>query len=233
MAFFSARMRACTGDGIVSSTGHRCDLSLPFHHAAAGPDYHLVCAFLAPRANGTVMTDTPPRPPVDIRPEEPTDAAAARQLLLAAFETPAEADLVETLRANATPYIALVAVDGDVLVGHIAFTAVAFDPMRERPGLALGLAPLAVAESHRRRGVGAALAEVGLAACREAGAFLVVTLGDPAYYGRFGFEPAATLGLCCVFEAPPEAFQAMALRPWDRTPGITTVHFRPEFDTFE
>jgi putative acetyltransferase len=61
----------------------------------------------------------------------------------------------------------------------------------------------------------------------------VVTLGDPAYYGRFGFEPAAALGLDCTFEAPPEAFQAIALRPWDRTPGVTTVRFRPEFDAFE
>jgi putative acetyltransferase len=173
------------------------------------------------------------RPSIDIRPEEPADAAAVRALLLASFEEPLEADLVDALRVNARPYIALVAVDGDDVVGHVAFTAVAFDPMRERPGLALGLAPLAVAESHRHRGVGAALAEAGLAACREAGAFLVVTLGDPAYYGRFGFEPAAVLGLSCVFEAPPEAFQAIALRPWDRTPGITTVHFRPEFDVFE
>jgi putative acetyltransferase len=155
------------------------------------------------------------RPSIDIRPEEPADAAAVRALLLASFEEPLEADLVDALRVNARPYIALVAVDGDDVVGHVAFTAVAFDPMRERPGLALGLAPLAVAESHRRRGVGAALAEEGLAACREAGAFL------------------AALGLSCVFEAPPEAFQAIALRPWDRTPGITTVHFRPEFDVFE
>jgi putative acetyltransferase len=170
---------------------------------------------------------------IEIRPEAPADAAAVREILVGAYEAPLEADLVDALRANATPYLALVAVEGDDVVGHVAFTSVAFDPMRGRPGLALGLAPLAVTESHRRRGVGAALVEAGLVACREAGAALVVVLGDPAYYCRFGFEPADTLGLCCAWDVPPEAFRAIVLRPFERAPGVTTVEFRPEFDVFE
>jgi putative acetyltransferase len=170
---------------------------------------------------------------VQIRPETPADASAVRDLLLAAFDTPAEADLVDALRVSATPYIALVAVNGDHVVGHIAFTAVAFDPMRDRLGLALGLAPLAVATGYRRGGVGADLVKAGLEACREARAALVVTLGDPAYYSRFGFKPAAGFGLRSSFDAPPEAFQALALREWEPASGVTTVYFRPEFDVFE
>jgi putative acetyltransferase len=170
---------------------------------------------------------------VEIRPEAPADAPAVRALLLAAFETSAEADLVDALRVSATPYLALVAVHGEAVVGHVAFTAVAFDPMRTTTGLALGLAPLSVSANHQKRGIGAGLVKAGLEACRDAGAALVVTLGDPAYYGRFGFKPAAESGLRSSFSAPPEAFQALVLREWEPASGTTTVYFRPEFDVFE
>jgi putative acetyltransferase len=169
---------------------------------------------------------------VTVRPERAEDAAAVRSLLVGAFETAAEADLVDALRANAQPYIALVAVVDDVVVGHIAFTAVAFDPMRDRVGLALGLAPLAVAAAGRGRGIGGTLVDAGLQACRESGAGLVTVLGDPAFYGRHGFEPASKLGLRCTYDAPADAFMAIALRPFAVASGPVTVLFRPEFDVF-
>jgi putative acetyltransferase len=170
---------------------------------------------------------------VTVRPERAEDAESVRALLLASFESPAEADLVGALRANAQPYIALVAVSGDQVVGQITFTAVAFDPMRDRPGLALGLAPLAVSAGSQGRGVGAALVEAGLEVCRAAGVGLVVVLGDPAYYRRFGFEPAAKVGLKSTYDAPAESFMAIALRPFAVASGSTTVLFRPEFDVFD
>jgi putative acetyltransferase len=169
---------------------------------------------------------------IAVRPESPGDVQAVRALLLAAFESPAEADLVDALRANARPYFALVAVADEEVVGHVAFTSLAFEPMRDRPGLALGLAPLAVAAAHQRRGVGARLVESGLQVCRDAGAGIVVVLGDPAFYGRFGFEPASKLGLRSSFDAPEEAFMAVALMPFGMAPTPTTVLFRPEFDVF-
>jgi putative acetyltransferase len=169
---------------------------------------------------------------IAVRPESDTDAASVRALLLEAFETSAEADLVDALRSNARPYLALVAVADGELVGHVAFTSVAFDPMRDRTGLAVGLAPLAVASRGRGRGIGALLVSAGLEACREAGAGLVVVLGDPAYYGRFGFEPASKLGLRSTYDAPEEAFMAIALRPFAVPSSKTTVLFRPEFDVF-
>lgn len=169
---------------------------------------------------------------IAIRAEKAEDAAAVRALLLAAFETSAEADLVDALRANARPYLALVAVSNGEVVGHIAFTAVAYDPMRDRPGLALGLAPLSVASGSRGQGVGAALVRSGLDACREAGAAVVVVSGEPVYYGRFGFEPASKLGLRSAFDAPAGAFMAIALRRFPVATGSTTVLYRPEFDAF-
>jgi len=170
---------------------------------------------------------------VVVRAETPEDAPAVRSLLLEAFPSSVEADLVDALRSSARPYIALVAASGDRLVGHVAFTAVAFDPMRDVVGLALALAPLAVAPGQQSRGIGATLVQAGLEACREARAGLVVVLGDPSYYARFGFAPASRYGLRCAFDAPEGAFQALELRPFVRAAGTTTVLFRPEFDAFE
>jgi putative acetyltransferase len=60
---------------------------------------------------------------------------------------------------------------------------------------ALGVAPLSVAPGHQRRGVGSALVMELLRRVGAAGWGFVLLLGDPAYYSRFGFEPAATLGI--------------------------------------
>jgi putative acetyltransferase len=170
---------------------------------------------------------------IAVRAEKAEDAAAVRALLLSAFETSAEADLVDALRANARPYVALVAVSHGAIVGHIAFTAVAYDPMRDRPGLALGLAPLAVGSGNRGQGVGGALVRAGLDACRDIGAGVVVVLGDPGYYARFGFASASALGLRSTYDAPDGAFMALALRPFPVAKGPTTVLYRPEFDIVE
>lgn len=80
---------------------------------------------------------------------------------------------------------------------------------------ALGLGPLSVHPAHQRRGIGSALVHALLGAACTLGEPVVVLLGDPAYYSRFGCAPARTLGI----EAPdPEwgdYFQARALSSWD------------------
>lgn len=167
-----------------------------------------------------------------VRPERPTDPRAIHAVVAAAFPDGGEAGLVDALRDRARPFVSLVAESGGEIVGHVAFTPVAFDPMSPRDHLALGLAPLSVAPAHRRRGIGTALVEAGLAECRDLGADVVVVLGDPAYYARFGFVPASTLRLRCVSEAPEGAFQALVLKVFDVRLGMTTVLFRPEFDAF-
>jgi putative acetyltransferase len=166
------------------------------------------------------------------RPERPADMLAIRSVVSAAFPDSGEAGLVDALRLAARPFVSLVAeLDGEV-VGHIALTPVAFDPMSSRDRLALGLAPLSVAPAHQRHGVGTALVEAAVAESRELGADVVVVLGDPAYYARFGFEPASRLRLRCVYEAPEDAFQALVLKAFEVRPAMTTVLFRPEFDAF-
>ena len=164
-----------------------------------------------------------------IRNEIPGDRVAVHALNAAAFETAAEAGLVDALREQARPLVSLVADDGGAVIGHILFSPVA---LSGHPGLALmGLAPMAVAAAHRNRGVGSALVREGLERCREIGCDAVVVLGHPAYYPRFGFVPAAGFGIGCEYDAPAEAFMLLELRPGALAGAGGTVRYHAAFAT--
>lgn len=149
-----------------------------------------------------------------IRNETPADEAAVRTVNLAAFDTPAEAQLVDALRGATFPYVSLVADDKGQIVGHILFTPVLL-PGHPRARL-MGLAPMAVLPDYQRSGVGTALITEGLRQSREAGAGAVVVLGHPDYYPRFGFVPASRHGIDCDYvaagDAPDEAFMILELQ---------------------
>jgi putative acetyltransferase len=147
--------------------------------------------------------------PLNIRPEQPADIPAIHALVTAAFGRPAEADLVDSLRAAGVLAHSLVAEQDGVLVGHVALSPVSVQGAF-MPGV-LGLAPLAVHPDHQRQGLGSALVEAALRVAKTEGARLVVVLGEPAYYRRFGFRPAAALGLTCPWPQAGEAFQALVL----------------------
>lgn len=146
-----------------------------------------------------------------IRNESDRDLAAVRAVNVAAFPTPAEADLVDALRAQAQPLVSLVAEDQEAVVGHILFSPVT---LTGHPDLKIvGLAPMAVAPARQRQGIGSALVRTGLGRCRELGFGAVVVLGHSSYYPSFGFVPAARFGIDCEYEAPEEAFMAIELQP--------------------
>ena len=164
---------------------------------------------------------------VTIRAEGVEDEPAIRALLRDAFGASAEADLVEALRGRSDVRF-LVALDGARRVGHVGLSPVRV-PGLAAEELALGLAPLAVADGARGAGVGAALVRAALEEARARGACAVVVLGDPAYYARFGFAPAARFDLACRWTSG-DAFQALELRPGALAPACGVVEYLPEFD---
>ena len=146
-----------------------------------------------------------------IRAEQPTDHAAIHRVNEAAFGQPAEADLVDRLRANHKAVLSLVAEDNGVIVGHILFSEVSVDTNPQAVRL-IGLAPMAVATAHQRNGIGSQLVSEGLVACWVAGYSAVIVLGHPEYYPRFGFVPASRFGIKSEYDVRDEVFMAVELR---------------------
>lgn len=143
---------------------------------------------------------------VRIREEEPEDRDGVRAVLAEAFPSDAEARLVDALRGRTRPWVSWVAEAPDsAVIGHILFTPVEIRSPG-RTGTAMGLGPMAVAPGRQRQGVGSALVEAGLSACRELGELVVVVLGHPSYYPRFGFQPAWDRGLYYASPGPDPAF---------------------------
>ncbi len=170
-----------------------------------------------------------------VRAEEERDHAAVRALNEAAFETPAEARLVDAVREQATPIVSLVADAVGVravparssLTGHILLSPV------ELPGQAelrlMGLAPMGVSPDRQREGIGSLLVRAGLDACRRLGTDAVVVLGHPDFYSRFGFAPASRFGIRSVYNAPDEAFMLVELGPGRLHGAAGTVRFHSAF----
>ena len=136
-----------------------------------------------------------------IRSETSADSGAIRAVLLAAFPTAAEADLVERLGDDGACQIALVAEDEGRIVGHILMSRMRVED-GGRTFRALGLAPVAVAPQRQRRGIGGRLIERALAIARERGEELVFLVGEPEYYRRFGFSAAEAAPFASPFAGP-------------------------------
>ncbi|MCB9933331.1 MAG: N-acetyltransferase [Planctomycetes bacterium] len=163
-----------------------------------------------------------------IRPETSNDIAAIRTVNEAAFETSAEADLVDGLRAaGVSPFISLVAETDGRVVGHILFTPVKV--VGEVTWPALALAPMAVLPEFQRRGIGSQLVHAGLEACRAAGHEVVFVLGHPEYYPRFGFRRMSEFGITCEFNAPDEVLMVLELTPGAIAGRRGEVRYHPLF----
>jgi putative acetyltransferase len=143
-----------------------------------------------------------------LREARPEDLSGLLALLRAAFGGEVEAELVARLFALPAD-VALCLVAEDPPAGMVLFSR-----MEVGGEPALALAPLAVAPGRQRQGIGSALVREGLAQCRaRALAPCVLVLGEPGYYGRFGFSAAPAAGVTGLPWSGHPAFQALALRP--------------------
>ena len=163
-----------------------------------------------------------------IRPETAVDAENVYAVESAAFDRPAEAELVQKIQQAGVDTISLVAVQEDELVGHILFSPVT---VKSEDGefTAVSLGPVAVSPNHQNQGIGAELCRQGLAACQQAGYELAFVLGHPTYYPRFGFTPSAPHGLRCQFAVPDEVFMVLELVPGALQGKHGTVFYHPLF----
>jgi putative acetyltransferase len=143
---------------------------------------------------------------VTLREEQPADLPAIHMVHEIAFARPDEADLVDALRAEGVILCSLVAeIDGRI-AGHLLFTRMWIDSFE-----AAALAPVAVLPGCQRQGIAANLIRHGLNRLRSSGESIVIVLGEPHYYNRFGFSVESARDLHSPF--PPEAYMALELQP--------------------
>lgn len=153
---------------------------------------------------------------IAIRPEQPADEAAIHALIKAAsndaqLDGADQSRRMDSLRQGGDLALSLVAEDAERIVGHIACARIVISD-GTRNWYALG--PVSVRPDMQRQGIGFRLVQRGIADMRAGGARGLVVLGDPAFYGRFGFETDAGLAfptaptdhiLRLVFDGPSPA----------------------------
>ncbi|MFF1374708.1 GNAT family N-acetyltransferase [Streptomyces sp. NPDC058308] len=152
------------------------------------------------------------------RPETASDVAAVHAVNAAAFESEAEADLVDALRADPGAWLPGLSYVAEAPDGSVAAHAL-ITRCLVGGAPALALAPVAVLPAHQRTGAGSAVVRALLDAARARGEQLVVVLGHPSYYPRFGFKPASGYGIRPGFEVPDEAMMALVLDGSDDSAG--------------
>ena len=167
-----------------------------------------------------------------IRRETPTDRSAALAVTEAAFASPSggrsiEAVLLEQLWESPAylPELSLVAEDDNgVILGYVITTRAHIGPVPS-----LGLGPIGVIPECQGQGIGRLLLEESIARASVLGETALVLLGDPAFYGRFGFVRADERG---VLPPQPEWGEHFMVRPLNAA-ALPTGRFRyaPPFES--
>lgn len=144
-----------------------------------------------------------------IRTEALEDCKQVRRVNVLAFGgREDEANLVDRVRMSEgfIPYLSLVAEAEGRIVGHLLLSKAAVineDASYE----VIVLAPIAVLPEYQRQGIGKQLIAEGLLRCKELGYGLVLLIGHPTYYPKFGFKPARSIGLeLKQFDVPDDEF---------------------------
>jgi len=162
---------------------------------------------------------------MSIRAATPRDRDAIRRVEEHAFGQQAEAGLVDALIGDGDTVLELVAVDEGQVVGHILFSRLYVRQGAKRFA-AVALAPLAVEPTFHGTGIGGALVREAHLRLRQAGETLAVVLGDPAYYGRFGYSHERARTFESQYQG--EALQALA---WGEAPEGGRLVYAAAFGT--
>lgn len=163
-----------------------------------------------------------------IRPATAADWPAIVDINDSAFEGSGESALIGALERSGRPVISLVALADDVPAGHIFFSPVRI----QSPGPpipAAALAPMAVSPRFQRRGIGSQLVDAGLRECANQAYQIVIVVGHPHFYPRFGFTPAASFGLASAYSDAGNAFMALELTPGVLSGRTGVVEYPDEF----
>lgn len=146
---------------------------------------------------------------INIRESKPEEFSVIESLYQDAFPEEDLLPLVKDLLESDAEVFSLVGSLSSSVTGHVMFTICEITGRDEKVGL---LGPLAVASEWQRQGIGSALVRAGLKRLEKACVHHVCVLGDPAYYGRFGFIPGAQIAP--PYPLPPEwrdAWQSISL----------------------
>ena len=141
---------------------------------------------------------------------ETEERSVVHSINKAAFGRPDEADLVDSLRTEGAVLLSLVAELEKRIVGHILFSRMSIETAGDSIP-AVALAPIAVLPGYQHKGIGGRLIRHGLDSLRRRGERIVIVLGHPDYYPRFGFSVEKAHSLESPF--PRDAFMAMELSP--------------------
>ena len=163
-----------------------------------------------------------------IRPETPDDISAIYQVNQLAFDRENEARLVDTLRSNGAVTLSLVAQMDDKIVGHILFSPVTVTN-GDHQWNAVALGPMAVLPAFHKQGIGSALILTALKELNTAGHDVIVVLGHPQYYPRFGFKPSKPFGINWEVNVPEEVFMVAELRENALNGKSGIVRYHPSF----
>ncbi len=167
----------------------------------------------------------------EVRKEIESDREAIYFLHLDAFDGKFESELVDKIRAskNFIPELSRVAIIESRVIGHILLSAIIIKRDGEETP-ALALAPVAVLPEFQNRGIGSALIKDALDNARRLKHRIVIVIGHPPYYPRFGFVKATKAGLSAPFDVPDEAFMVAELVPGALKGVSGMVQYPPEFD---
>ena len=163
---------------------------------------------------------------MEIRPETGADLAAVGEVNRLAFGREAEARLVDDLRDGGYARLSLVAQEEGRIVGHVMFSEAVIRTGGGEVG-ALALGPVGVIPERQGRGVGSALVREGLDRCVREGHRIVVLLGHPGYYPRFGFSAERAINLSSPYSG--DAFMALELAPGALSGVVGEFEFTPPF----